>query len=83
LILATDVDAVYSDWQTPASRPLHRTTPSELAVLSFDPGSMGPKVDAACGFVAAGHARRAVIGALADVEAMLDERGGTQITMGR
>jgi carbamate kinase len=82
LILATDVDAVYSDWNTPAARPLGRTTPSALHSLTFDPGSMGPKVEAASRFVATGRGRRAVIGALADIEAMLDQQAGTQITQG-
>ncbi len=82
LILATDVEAVYSDWNTPGATALGRITPSALLALTFDPGSMGPKVEAAGRFVSAGRGRRAVIGALTDIEAMLDQRAGTQITSG-
>lgn len=81
LILATDVDAVYADWNEPGARPLHHVTPAELSARSFDRGSMGPKVEAACDFVSGGPRRRAAIGALGDVEAMLDGRAGTQITL--
>ncbi len=80
LILATDVDAVYAGWREPDARPLRRITAAELAGLSFDPGSMGPKVEAACGFVTVDGARRAAIGALADIEGMLEGSAGTQIT---
>ena len=79
LILATDVDAVYARWNEPGAHPLGRVTPSELSGLTFDPGSMGPKVEAACDFVAASPSRRAAIGSLADVEAMLAGRAGTQV----
>ncbi|HXV62717.1 MAG TPA: carbamate kinase [Vicinamibacteria bacterium] len=80
LILATDVDAVYADWREPRARPLRHVTPSELSSLKLDAGSMGPKVEAACGFVEGRPARRAVIGALAEVEAMLEGSAGTQIS---
>jgi len=80
LILATDVDAVYTEWNTADARPLRRTTPSELATLAFDPGSMGPKVEAACEFVEYGESRRAVIGALDEIKSMLDGVAGTQVT---
>jgi carbamate kinase len=79
LILATDVDAVYVDWNGAARRPLRRTTPGELAALDLDPGSMGPKVEAASEFVGRGGGRRAVIGALDDVMAMVAGTAGTQV----
>ena len=81
LILATDVDAVYADWNTERCRPLARATPEELDAATFDPGSMGPKVQAACEFVASGgeRGRRAVIGALDAVEAMVAGSAGTQV----
>ena len=81
LILATDVDAVYADWNEPGASPLRHVTPTELCSLSFDRGSMGPKVEAACEFVNGGPRRRAAIGSLADVEAMLEGRAGTQIAL--
>ena len=42
-VIVTDVDAVYTDWGTPASGDRH-TTPGELASSEFAAGSMGPKV---------------------------------------
>lgn len=78
LVMATDTDAVYLDWGTPAQRPLGRTTPPELERHGFAAGSMGPKVEAACDFVRhTGH--RAAIGALQDVEAMVEGTAGTQV----
>ena len=80
LILATDVDAVYARWSTADAEPLRRTTPTELSAFTFDRGSMGPKVEAACDFVEHGEGRRAVIGALDDVESMVVGTAGTQVT---
>ena len=40
---------------------------------------MGPKIDAACRFVRA-SGKRAVIGSLDQIEAMLSGQAGTQIT---
>jgi carbamate kinase len=78
LVMATDADAVYADWGTPAQRPLGRVTPQELERYPFAAGSMGPKVEAACEFVSA-TGRRAAIGALAAVEAMVEGTAGTQV----
>jgi carbamate kinase len=78
LVMATDTEAVYLDWGTPAQRPLGRTTPQELERHAFASGSMGPKVEAACDFVrSTGH--RAAIGALQDVEGMVEGTKGTQV----
>jgi carbamate kinase len=79
LVLATDADAVYLDWGTPAQRPLGRVTPDELGRHSFAAGSMGPKVEAAADFVRS-TGGRAAIGALADVERMVEGAAGTQVT---
>jgi carbamate kinase len=46
--------------------------------MSFSAGSMGPKVDAAARFVEA-TGGRAAIGALSDIEAIIDGRAGTQV----
>jgi carbamate kinase len=78
LVMATDADAVYAGWGTPAQRRLGRVTPQELEQYPFAAGSMGPKVEAACEFVRA-TARRAAIGALQDVEAMVEGTAGTQV----
>jgi carbamate kinase len=81
LLLLTGVDAVYADWPEPARRPISRTDAASLRALRFEPGSMGPKVEAACRFVEAGGAR-AAIGALGDAERLLAGDAGTQITAG-
>ena len=78
LLIATDVAALALDFGTPLQRALPRTTPDQLAGLHFAAGSMGPKVNAACDFVRT-TGRRAVIGALQDIEAMLAGTAGTQI----
>lgn len=81
LVMATDVDGVYAGWGTPAVRRLGRVTPAELRAEAFAAGSMGPKVEAACGFVEA-TGRRAAIGALADIPAMVAGTAGTQVVAG-
>jgi carbamate kinase len=78
LVMATDVDAVYVDWGTPAARPLRRVTPAELGAHDFAAGSMGPKVEAASAFVGR-TGKRAAIGALADLEGMVEGTKGTQV----
>jgi carbamate kinase len=76
LIIATDVAAVYLDWGLPSQRALGKVSPKELAKHTFTSGSMGPKVTAACRFVNE-TGKRAVIGSLDDIEAMLiDGPGG-------
>lgn len=78
-LMLTDVDAVYLDWDTPAARPLRRVTPAGLRQFAFAPGSMGPKVDAACEFVEA-TGGVAAIGRLQDAAALLAGSAGTIIT---
>ena len=77
-VMATDADAVYLDWGTPEQRALRTTTPAELRSYTFAAGSMGPKVEAACDFVEATH-KRAAIGALADIEKIVQGQAGTII----
>lgn len=79
LVIATDVDAVYVDWGQPGQRALRRVTPQALAHYSFPAGSMGPKVEAACRFVLA-SGRRAVIGSLDQIEALLAGEAGTEVS---
>jgi carbamate kinase len=78
LLIATDVPALYADWGLPSQRALGRTTTAVLAAMQFTPGSMAPKVQAACDFVNA-TGMRAVIGALDDIEGLLVGSHGTQI----
>ena len=76
--MATDVDGVYSDWGSPAQRRLDRITADELRAMSFPAGSMGPKVAAATEFVDA-TGKRAVIGSLDQLDAMVAGTAGTNI----
>ena len=79
LVIATDVAAVYVDWGRPQQRALGNVTPKTLAGMAFPAGSMGPKIEAACRFVES-SGKRAVIGSLDQIEAMLSGAAGTQIT---
>ena len=81
LLLLTAVDAVYADWPEPARRPIARIDPARLRTLRFEPGSMGPKVEAACRFVEAGGAR-AAIGALGAAERLLRNADGQVSPLG-
>ncbi len=76
LILATDTDCVYLDWGTPEQRPIRKATPEELRRHDFAVGSMGPKVEAACTFVER-TGGRAAIGALGEIDRVLEARAGT------
>jgi carbamate kinase len=81
LLLLTDVDAVYRSWNTPEASPFSSTTPRELRQHRFAPGSMGPKVEAACRFVEA-TGGLAGIGRLEDALALLEGRRGTRVRAG-
>lgn len=78
LLLLTDQPAVFSDWPAPARRPLRTVGPVELRALSLDPGSMGPKAEAACRFVEATEGR-AAIGALSDASQIFRGEAGTNV----
>jgi len=78
-VMATDVAAVFEGWGSPAARPIARASPAALAARSFAAGSMGPKVEAACGFAAA-TGRTAAIGALADIAGMVRGERGTLVS---
>jgi carbamate kinase len=80
-VMVTDVDGVYADWGTPQQRRLDRINPTELQALPFAAGSMGPKVKAAAQFVER-TGRRAAIGGLAEIEAIVDGTAGTQVVAG-
>ncbi|HTT13685.1 MAG TPA: carbamate kinase [Burkholderiaceae bacterium] len=79
LVMLTDADAVYVDWGKPTQKAIRRATPEALSEISFAAGSMGPKVDAACRFARA-SGKRAAIGALADLGAVIDGAAGTTVT---
>ena len=73
LLLLTDVPAV--EWE---GRPLGTVTPAELRRLRFAPGSMGPKVEAACRFVER-TGGVAAIGALDEAAEVLAGTAGTRV----
>ena len=80
LILATDTDGVYLDWGTEDARIINRGTPEQMEQYEFEEGSMGPKVEAACGFVRRSGGR-AVIGSLTDMQGMVAGTAGTQFVL--
>ena len=80
LVIATDVDGAYLDWGTPQHRRIAEAHPDQLENLGFAAGSMGPKVQAACEFVR--HTGNvAVIGSLSDIEAIVQGRAGTRVSL--
>lgn len=81
LLILTDVPALYTGWDTPDLRPVRRATPAALRGYAFAPGSIGPKVEAACQFVNE-TGGRAAIGALADAPSILRGEAGTAIETG-
>ena len=78
-IMATDADAVFVGYGTPEAKAIHRASPEAMAEHTFPAGSMGPKVDAACHFAKA-TGRRAAIGTLADIPAIVRGEKGTIIS---
>ena len=77
-VMATDVDGVYADWGTPEQRRLEKATPEELRRSEFAAGSMGPKVEAAARFVER-TGKRAAIGGLDEIEAIVEGKAGTHV----
>ena len=80
LIMATDTDGVYIDWGSDSQEIISKTTPEKISQYTFDSGSMGPKVEAACTFVER-TGQRAVIGSLNDIKKMVNSLAGTQFTL--
>lgn len=76
LLMLTDVTAVYERWGMPDSKALRKTTPAVLRGMTFEPGTMAPKVEAACRFVE-GTGGEAAIGALSEMCAVLAGETGT------
>jgi len=80
LLLLTDVPAVYADWPE-TKQAIRRASPRALAARPFAPGTMGPKVEAACRFVR-GTGGFACIGAVGDAARLLAGEAGTRIESG-
>ncbi len=77
-LMLTDVDAVYRGWNTPDKSAIRRADPADLDPAEFPPGSMAPKVEAACAF-ASRAGRIAGIGRLEDASAILAGSAGTLV----
>ncbi|AUH53494.1 carbamate kinase [Chromobacterium sp. ATCC 53434] len=78
-VIATDVKTVFVGWGTPEARAIRRAHPDEMDKLGFAAGSMGPKVEAACEFARL-TGKKAVIGALEDIERIVKGEAGTVIS---
>ena len=80
-VIATDVKRVALNYGTAQQKFVKRMTAAEargyLDEGQFPAGSMGPKVEAACGFIK-GRGRRAAICSIAEIEAAVDGSAGTQ-----
>ncbi|GAA5122334.1 carbamate kinase [Alloalcanivorax gelatiniphagus] len=79
LVLLTDVDGVMTNYGTPQQELIRHVSAMELGAMSFPPGSMGPKVGAACRFVT-DTGRAAAIGSLSDAGDVINGAAGTQVT---
>ncbi|MDN0083778.1 carbamate kinase [Crenobacter sp. SG2305] len=80
LIIATDVNATYVDWDKPTRKAIAQAHPDELERLGFAAGSMGPKVMAAIEF-ARNTGKDAVIGSLSDIVAIAQRKAGTCVSI--
>jgi carbamate kinase len=78
-VIATDVKTVFVGWGTPDAKAIKMAHPDEMDKLGFAAGSMGPKVEAACEFARL-TGKRAVIGALEDIELIVEGKAGTIIS---
>ena len=80
LVIATDVDGVYTGWGTAGQARLGAVTVDEIVGLELPPGSMGPKVAAACQFASVTE-NEAVIGSLADIDTIVTGSAGTRVRL--
>lgn len=82
LVIATDVDAVITDWGTDRAQPIGEVTVEEMhriaAEQGFAEGSMGPKVEAVTSFAESGDGV-GVITSLAKIADAVDASAGTRV----
>lgn len=81
LLLLTNVEALYRDWNTPSARAIRQAGCDSLDDAVLQAGSMAPKVIAACQFVTA-TGGFAGIGLLTEAQAILEGRRGTRFVDG-
>jgi carbamate kinase len=85
LVILTDADGAYVDFDTPDERRIDEASASEMREYlndsQFPEGSMGPKVEAACEFVErkSKRNRRAIIASLDNAVASLETGDGTTV----
>lgn len=79
LVILTDVDGIYADWMRPSQRLMQSTTVAQLQAMIFPEGSMGPKVKAACRFVAE-TGKPVSIGNLQSAMAVMSGAAGTTVS---
>jgi carbamate kinase len=79
LLIGTDVNGVYRDWGKSTQSLIREISPVELNAMNFPPGSMAPKVKAACQFVEKTQ-KPAVIGSIDRIDDMLRGLAGTVIS---
>lgn len=79
LVILTGVDEVMVDFGTPTQRPLFHVTADELQAFQaqgqFPAGSMGPKIEAALSFLAAGGAEVLITSPERFAQALAGSRG--------
>ena len=75
-MIATDVEGVYLNFGTCEERVIRRTTPQQLERFEFSPGTIAPKVGAACRFVRE-TGNKAIIGSLDNLQKLIDGKSGT------
>ncbi|CCQ91025.1 Carbamate kinase [Nitrospina gracilis 3/211] len=82
LLILTQVENVYRNFNTPEQQPIEKATCSEMETLlnegHFAEGSMKPKVEAAVYFLKHGG-KRVIIAHLNDLQRAVEEKAGTQI----
>ena len=83
LLILTGVEKVAVDYGKPTQRDIDRMTAAEARALmaegQFPPGSMGPKIDAVCGFVEQSGGD-AIITSLDRMKDAVEGRTGTRVT---
>lgn len=78
LLLLTGEPVVWSAWPRARGRAISSASPAALQGLTFEAGTMGPKVEAACEFATRSD-KTAYIGALEDAARIVEGRAGTAI----
>jgi carbamate kinase len=85
MIITTGVERLFRDFSSATPEGIDQTTASELRQMAatgqFPPGSMGPKVEAACTFLDRGG-KQVTICRPADLVAAYEGRAGTTILQG-